>query len=120
VSWTGGSRAVEVRIKTAVAQSKTSLVELFGVGPGLAAKLLGEVGDVRRLRPSTTSPLTPAPPRWRPQAARSSRHRLSRAGDRKLDHALYLVAIMQFRHPTAGPTTGASAEASPPKKRCGV
>jgi hypothetical protein len=28
-----------------VAQSKTTLVELFGVGPVLAAKLLGEVGD---------------------------------------------------------------------------
>jgi hypothetical protein len=30
---------------SAVAQSKTTLVELFGVGPVLAAKLLGEVGD---------------------------------------------------------------------------
>jgi transposase len=40
--------AVEERIKTAVIQSKTTLVELFGVGPVLAAKLLGEVGDIRR------------------------------------------------------------------------
>jgi hypothetical protein len=30
------------------------------------------------------------------------RHRLSRAGDRKLNHALYLMAIVQIRHPTAG------------------
>jgi transposase len=29
-------------------------------------------------------------------------HRLSRAGDRKLNHALYLMAIVQIRHPTAG------------------
>jgi transposase len=40
--------AVEDRIKVAVVQSKTSLVGLFGVGPVLAAKLLGEVGDIRR------------------------------------------------------------------------
>jgi len=30
------------------------------------------------------------------------RHRLSRAGDRKLNHALSLMAIVQIRHPTAG------------------
>jgi transposase len=40
--------AVEARIKTAVAQSRISLVQLFGVGPVLAATFLGEVGDVRR------------------------------------------------------------------------
>jgi transposase len=40
--------AAEDRITAAVAHSKTSLVELFGVGPVLAARLLGEVGDIRR------------------------------------------------------------------------
>jgi transposase len=40
--------AVEARIKTAVAQANTSLLELFGVGPVLAATFLGEVGDVHR------------------------------------------------------------------------
>jgi transposase len=40
--------AVEARIKTVVAQSNTSLLGLFGVGPVLAATFLGEVGDVRR------------------------------------------------------------------------
>jgi transposase len=50
------------------------------------------------------------------------RHRLSRAGDRKLNHALYLMAIVQIRHPPAGrPTTGASApKGNPPRKRCGA
>jgi transposase len=40
--------AVEARIKTVVAQSQTSLVQLFGVGPVLAATFLGEVGDIGR------------------------------------------------------------------------
>jgi transposase len=40
--------AVEARIKAAVAQANTSLLDLFGVGPVLAATFLGEVGDVRR------------------------------------------------------------------------
>jgi transposase len=39
---------VEARIKAEVLQSKTSLVQLFGVGPVLAATFLGEVGDIRR------------------------------------------------------------------------
>jgi transposase len=93
---------VQARIKTAVAQSKTSLVELFGVGPVLAAKLLGEVGDVRRFPTkhhfathTGTAPLEAS-------SGRVVRHRLSRAGDRKLNHALYLMAIVQIRHPTAG------------------
>jgi transposase len=93
---------VKARIATAVVQSKTSLVELFGVGPVLAAKLLGEVGDVRRFPTkhhlaahSGTAPLEAS-------SGQVVRHRLSRAGDRKLNHALYLMAIVQIRHPTAG------------------
>src|SRR5215211_7439513 len=39
---------VEARIKTAVAQSNTTLLALFGVGPVLAARFLGEVGDIGR------------------------------------------------------------------------
>jgi transposase len=41
--------AVEERIQTAVTASRTSLTTLHGIGPVLAAKLLGEVGDVRRV-----------------------------------------------------------------------
>jgi transposase len=113
---------VEARIVAAVAQSKTGLVELFGVGPVLAAKLLGEVGDVRRFPTkhhfaahTGTAPLEAS-------SGQVIRHRLSRAGDRKLNHVLYLMAIVQIRHPTAGQAyTGASApRASPPRKRCGA
>jgi transposase len=39
---------VEARIKTAVTPANTSLLELFGVGPVLAATFLGEVGDIGR------------------------------------------------------------------------
>jgi len=63
--------AVEARIKAAVAQANTSLLELFGVGPVLAARFLGEVGDIGRFPSKHHSPLTPAPPRRRPPAARS-------------------------------------------------
>jgi transposase len=95
-------KAIEERIAAAITPSKTTLVELFGVGPVMAAKLLGEVGDVRRF-PSKhhfaahtgTAPLEAS-------SGQVVRHRLSRAGNRKLNHALYLMAIVQIRHPTAG------------------
>ena len=94
--------AIEERIKTAVAQSNTRLLELFGVGPVLAAKLLGEVGDIERFPTkhhfaahTGTAPLEAS-------SGQVVRHRLSRVGDRKLNHALYLMAIVQIRRPTAG------------------
>jgi transposase len=75
---------------------------LFGIGPILAAKLLGEVGDVRRF---ATKQRFAAHNGTAPVEASSGeviRHRLSRAGNRKLNHALHLIAIVQIRHPTAG------------------
>jgi transposase len=93
---------VEARIKTAVTRSNTSLLGLFGVGPVLAATFLGEVGDIGRF-PSKhhfaahtgTAPLEAS-------SGQVIRHRLSRAGDRKLNHALYMMAMVQVRRPSAG------------------
>jgi transposase len=93
---------VEARIKTVITRSNTSLVGLFGVGPVLAATFLGEVGDIGRF-PSKhhfaahtgTAPLEAS-------SGQVVRHRLSRAGDRKLNHALYMMAMVQVRRPSAG------------------
>jgi transposase len=60
--------AAEGPIKAAVAQANTSLLALFGVGPVLAARSATSVGSPA----SIISPPTPAPPPWRPPAARSS------------------------------------------------
>jgi transposase len=74
--------AVEQRTTTTVAQATTRLVELLGVGPGLAAKLLGKVGDARRFATkhhfaahTGTAPLRAA-------SGQVVRHRPSRARDR--------------------------------------
>jgi transposase len=94
--------AVEARIKTVVAQANTSLLGLFGVGPVPAATFLGEVGDLGR---SPTKHHFAAPHRHRPPGGLQRpviRQRLSRAGDRKLNHALYMMAMVQVRRPSAG------------------
>jgi len=59
-------------IEAEVEGSGTTLTEIFGIGPILAAKIIGTVGSVARFptpRP-TTLPPTVARRRWRPQAAR--------------------------------------------------
>jgi transposase len=93
---------VEARIKAAVAQANTSLLGLFGVGPVLAATFMGEVGDIGRFPTkhhfaahTGTAPLEAS-------SGQVIRHRLSRAGDRKLNHALYMMAMVQVRRPSPG------------------
>ena len=59
------------RIEAEVDASGTTLTEIFGVGPILAATILGTVGDVRRFpTPRPISPPTLARRLWRPQAGR--------------------------------------------------
>jgi transposase len=64
-------------------------VELFGVGPVVAATFLGKVGDIGRFptKHHYAAHTGTAPPEA--SSGQVIRHRLSRAGDRKLNHALY-------------------------------
>jgi transposase len=73
-----------------------------GIGPINAALIIGEVGDVSRFpsRDHFASYTGTAP-----VAASSGdhhRHRLNRAGNRQLNHALYIAAITQIRNDTPG------------------
>jgi transposase len=85
------------RIKTAVKASGTTLTELYGVGPILACELIGYTGDVRRFttRDRFASYAGVAPI----ELSSGGRivHRLSRQGNRQLNHAVHMVAICQIR-----------------------
>jgi transposase len=85
------------RIAAAVEATGTTLTEIPGVGPFIAAKILGEVGDPSRIRSkaafavlSGTAPL-PA------SSGKTQRHRLSRGGNRQLNWALHYIALAQYR-----------------------
>lgn len=91
-------RASKQRVRDAVAASKTSLVDIFGVGPVLACMLIGHSGDVRRFKSrhhyaayNGTAPI---------ELSSGGRvvHRLSRRGNRQLNHALHMAALSQIRH----------------------
>ena len=77
-------------------------MELSGVGPVGAARVLADVGDVARFADRNrfaswtgTAPLDAS-------SGEQIRHRLSRAGNRRMNHVLHVAAIVQLRHDTPG------------------
>jgi transposase len=92
------------RIEAEVEASGTTLTEIFGVGPILAAKIIGAVGDVARFPTkahfasySGTAPVEAS-------SGEVVRHRLSLAGNRHLNNALHMVAVCQARSDVRGRT----------------
>jgi hypothetical protein len=96
-------RELKRRITRTVAASKTTLTELYGVGPIIAATVLGYVADITRFASrdhfaayNGTAPI---------EASSGNRniHRLSRRGNRQLNHAIHMAAVTQIRnHGTTG------------------
>jgi transposase len=90
------------RIEAEVEASGTTLIEIFGIGPILAAKIIGTVGDVSRFPTkahfasySGTAPVEAS-------SGEVVRHRLSLAGNRHLNNALHMVAVCQARSDARG------------------
>jgi transposase len=86
------------RITVAVKASGTSLTELYGVGPIHAATLIGYSGDVSRFanRDAYASYNGTAPIEW--SSGGRVVHRVSRRGNRKLNHAIHMAAVTQLRN----------------------
>jgi transposase len=105
-------------IRTAVGEHGTTLTQVYGIGPVLAAKLLGHSGDISRFpdRDHFASYTGTAPVEASSGDVR--RHRLNRGGNRQLNTALHLIAVCQIRDPSPGrPTTGANSTRPRPLRR---
>ncbi len=94
--------ALKARIATAVAASSTTVTDVIGVGPIMAAYLIGYSGDVRRFpsaghyaRYNGTAPIEAS-------SGPRVRHRLNPRGNRQLNHALHIAAVTQVRNDTPG------------------
>jgi transposase len=101
--------AVEAKIKKATAELKaivlargSRLMDIHGVGPVVAARVLADVGDVTRFADRNrfaswtgTAPLDAS-------SGEQNRHRLSRAGNRRMNHMIHIAAISQIRLDTDG------------------
>ena len=91
-------RDTKKRLAAAVQASGTTVTEIFGVGPVIAATIIGYVADVSRF-PSRdrfaayngTAPI---------EVSSGDRkiYRLSRRGNRRLNHAIHMAAVTQIRH----------------------
>ena len=80
------------------------LMDLHGVGPVVAARVLADTGDVTRFADRNrfaswtgTAPLD-AP------SGEQNRHRLFRAGNLRMNHMIHIAAVTQLRHDTDGRT----------------
>jgi transposase len=95
-------REMTKRLRDDLANSRTKLTEIYGVGPVIAGTLIGEVVDVRRYRSrhafAAANGTAPIPA----SSGRTSRHRLNRSGNRRMNRALYTIAITQIRADTEG------------------
>lgn len=101
--------SVEAKIKKSTAELKaivlargSRLMDPHGVGPVVAARVLADVGDVTRFADRNrfaswtgTAPLDAS-------SGEHNRHRLSRAGNRRMNRMIHIAAISQIRLDTDG------------------
>jgi transposase len=92
-------RESKKKLATAVKASGTSLTGIFGVGPVIAATVIGDVADVARFATrdrfaayNGTAPIEVS-------SGNRKTYRLSLRGNRRVNHALHMAAITQIRHP---------------------
>jgi transposase len=91
-------REARTKLAAAVKASGTSLTEVFGVGPVIAATVIGDVVIAARF-PSRdhfaayngTAPVEVS-------SGEKKIYRLSLRGNRRLNHAIHMAAITQIRH----------------------
>jgi transposase len=98
----GKIKALKKELTALVVARGSTLLELNGIGPSGAARLLADVGDIHRFTDrdkfaswNGTAPLDAS-------SGNQNRHRLSRAGNRRINRALHIMAIVQLRNATEG------------------
>jgi transposase len=93
---------LNTRVETEVEASGTTLTEIFGVGPILAATILGTVGNVARFPTKAHFASYAGTAPVEASSGKVVRHRLSLGGNRKLNYALHMVATSQARSDAPG------------------
>jgi transposase len=95
-------KKIKAELKATVIARGSTLLQLHGIGPAGAARTLADVGDITRFADRNrfaswtgTAPLDAS-------SGEQIRHRLSRAGNRRMNHILHIAAIVQLRHDTEG------------------
>lgn len=90
-------RELEKRIETLVAQSGSGLTSLVGIGPLGAARLLGDVRDIRRFPNKDRFASANGTAPIQASSGAVQRHRLNRGGNRRLSRVIHAMAPVQIR-----------------------
>ena len=113
-------KAMKAELKAAVLATGSHLMDIYGIGPAGAARILADVGEVARFPDRNhfaswtgTAPIDAS-------SGQHIRHRLSRAGNRRpATSSTSPGSSSCATTPQAAPTTGASAPPGKPRwKRC--
>jgi transposase len=93
-------KALTAELKAEVLVLGSHPMGIHGIGPAGAARILADIGDVARFADRSgfaswtgTAPIDAS-------SGEHVRHRLSRAGNRRLNHVLHIAAVVQLRNDT--------------------
>jgi transposase len=93
-------RELKGRLREVVAATGSSTIDIFGVGPVIAAMVLGITADVRRFSTKDRfASFNGSAPVEASSGNATGVYRLSRRGNRQLNHALHMIAVTQIRFP---------------------
>jgi transposase len=95
-------KAANKELKALVEATGTSLMDLHGMGPSGAARLLVEVGDITRFPNKAHFASWNGTALIDASSGDQVRHRLSRKGNRQINRVLHIMATVQLRHATEG------------------
>jgi transposase len=115
-------KASHKRIRAAIAASGTTLTDLFGIGPIIAAMLIGYSGDIGRFanRDRYAASTGTAPVEF--SSGGRTVHRLSQRGNRNLNHARTWPSSASYATPApmvASMSIAAWPRAEPRRQPCG-
>jgi transposase len=91
-------RETRKKLAVTVAAAGTSLTGLLGVGPVIAAAVIGDVRDVSRFPGRDHFAAYDGTAPIEVSSGRRKIYRLSRRGNRRLNHAIHMAAITQIRY----------------------
>ena len=91
-------RDTKKRLAVTVRASGTTLTEIFGVGPVIAATMIGYVADASRFPGRDRFAACNGTAPIEVSSGNRKIHRLSRRGNRRLNHAVHMAAVTQIRY----------------------
>ncbi len=91
-------RDTRKRLTAAVRASGTTVTEIFGVGPVIAATVIGYAAEASRFPSRDNFAACNGTAPIEVSSGNRKIYRLSRRGNRRLNHAIHMAAVTQIRH----------------------